>query len=93
MSIRPVTQEIAAESGMSEIFGAVVDAVGADGNADKAGLQSLDILISLNGQKITTPAVLLDKLAMHRPGDVLTFEVLRERKVMNLAVTMDRRKE
>jgi serine protease Do len=93
MTIRPVTQEIAAESGMSEIFGVVVDAVGADGNADKAGLQSLDILLSLDGQKITSNADLLDRLALHRPGDILLFEVLRERKVSNIKVTMDRRKE
>ena len=93
MTIRPVTQEIAAEAGMSEIFGVVVDAVGADGNADKAGLQSLDILLSLDGKKIESNADLLDRLALYRPGDVLYFEVLRNKQVSNVKVTMDRRKE
>lgn len=93
MTIRPVDQEIATEAGMSEIFGVVVDAVGADGNADNAGLQSLDILLSLDGKKIISSADLLDRLALYRPGDVLSFEVLRNGKVSTIKVTMDRRKE
>lgn len=93
MTIRSVTQEVAAEAGMSEIFGVVVDAVGADGNADKAGLRSLDILLSLDGKKIISTADLLDRLALYRPGDVLSFEVLRNKQVSNIKVTMDRRKE
>ena len=93
MTIRPVDQEIASEAGMSEIFGVVVDAVGAEGNADKAGLQSLDILLSLDGKKIISSADLLDRLALHRPGDILSFEVLRNRQVSSVKVTMDRRNE
>jgi len=93
MSIQPVDQEIATEAGMSEIFGVVVYAVGADGNADKAGIQSLDILLSLDGKKIISNADLLDRLALYRPGDVLSFEVLRNKKVSVINVTMARRKE
>ena len=92
MTIRAVDQEIAAESGMSEIFGVVVDAVIADGAADKAGIQSLDILLSLDGQKIETNEELMDRLALYRPDDVLTFEILRNKKVDKLNVTLGRSK-
>jgi len=92
MTIRAVDQEIAVESGMSEIFGAVVDAVIADGAADKAGIQSLDILLSLDGQKIETNEELMDRLALYRPDDVLTFEILRNKKVDKINVTLGRSK-
>ncbi len=93
MTIRPVTQEIAAESGMSEIYGVVVDALTSGGAADKAGMQSLDILLSLDANNILSKEDLMDRLALYRPGDVLVFEILRNRKVEKLEVTLERRVE
>jgi len=90
MTTHEVNEETAVEAGMSEIFGLVVDSVLADEAADKAGLQSFDILLSLNGEKIISNADFADRLALYRPGDVLVFEVLRNKKVENVKVTLGR---
>jgi len=88
MSIRAVNEEIARESGMTEIYGVVVDALTPGGAADVAGIQSLDIILSVNGYHIQSTPDFKGKLALHRPGDTLSVVVVRSGKVDTLEVRL-----
>ena len=77
MSIRKVNQEIAAQSKLPEIYGVVVEALEAGGAADMAGIQSLDVLLYVNGSKINSVADFQDKWRSYYPGDQLDIIVNR----------------
>lgn len=61
MSIRKVTQEIASQSKLPEVYGVVVETLEAGGAADLAGIQSLDVLLYVNGSKINSVPDFQDK--------------------------------
>jgi S1-C subfamily serine protease len=89
ITIRAVNQEIADESGMTAIYGVVVDALTPGGSADSAGIQSLDILLSVDGKNIQSNADFKSQLSLHRPGDVISLRVLRNRKVDTVRVRLE----
>jgi S1-C subfamily serine protease len=86
--IRPVDHQIAAEAGMSEVYGVVIDALFPDGAADRAGLQSLDIILSVDGYKVKTNAEFQSRQALFSPGDTMHLEIYRNREVMKVDVVM-----
>jgi S1-C subfamily serine protease len=91
ITIRPVTHDIAAEIGMTEIYGLVVDAVYAGSAADSAGIQSLDILTTIDGTRILSSSQFRGKLDLYRPDDIMKLGVLRGDTTMEIAVRFRRR--
>ncbi len=77
MSIRHVSDEIAVQSKLTERYGIIVDAVEVDGAADLAGIQPLDVLLYVNGKKISSIADFQEKWRSYYPGDNL--EIIRNR--------------
>lgn len=77
MSIRKVTQEIASQSKLPEVYGVVVETLEAGGAADLAGIQSLDVLLYVNGSKINSVPDFQDKWRSYYPGDKLDIIVNR----------------
>ena len=88
MMIRAVNAAIAKEAGMTGIYGVVVDALTPGGAADSAGIQSLDIILTVNGKDIQSNADMMSQLALHRAGDVLSIEVLRKGKEQTIKVRL-----
>lgn len=88
MIIRPVSPDIAKEAGMSEVYGIVVDALYPDAAADKAGIQSLDILLYIDGHKIQSVQDFNGKLDLHRPGDILSIDLNRNGKPYTIKVKL-----
>jgi len=60
-------------------------------SADKAGIKEWDIILECNGEKITTKNPLAHILQKCKIGEVATFKILRDKKEMNLKVTMTER--
>ena len=87
-NIRPVSQGIAHESGMNEIYGVVVESLKPGGAADSAGIQSLDILLDINDRKITSIPDFMGQLELFRPGDVITLRALRNGTIHTIDVHM-----
>ena len=77
MSIRKVNQEIASQSKLSEIYGVVVETLVPGGAADMAGIQSLDVMLYINGSKINSVPDFQDKWRSYYPGDKLDIIVNR----------------
>jgi serine protease Do len=61
--------------------------------ADKAGLTENDIIMSVNGQKITADTTLSKIISGLNPGDKITLHVYSKGKEKDLSVTLDRYKQ
>ena len=58
------------------------------GSAEKAGLQPNDIIISIDGEKVSTYADLVKSMESKNVGDTVTVEIQREGELMNFDVTL-----
>jgi Do/DeqQ family serine protease len=78
VSIKNMTDELAKKLGMAEVYGVYVDYVNPSSAAREAGLQSGDVIVSLNGTDTRTFPELQEMIARNRPGDELSIEYLRK---------------
>jgi putative serine protease PepD len=69
--------------------GAEIDEVIEDAPADRAGLEEGDVIVALNGQKVTDGIALIVSIRSHQPGETLTFTVLRDGDQKDIDVTLD----
>lgn len=60
--------------------------------ADKAGLKEYDIILELNGEKITEKEPLANLLQKYKIGQEISLKVLREGKEINLKVKLEEKK-
>ncbi len=61
--------------------------------ADRAGIKENDILLTINGKKITTENIITEELGKKMPGDTITFEVwTASKEKRTIEVTLEERK-
>lgn len=77
VSIQEVNAEVAEEVGLETIHGVYVADVRRGSAADQAGLQSGDIVETVEGERVDSPGALQSVVALQRPGDVVTLRVWR----------------
>ncbi len=77
------------QTGRRDGSGAVIDEVIADTPADDAGLENGDVVVALDGQKVTDGIALIVSIRTHQPGETLTFTVLRDGDQKDLDITLD----
>jgi serine protease Do len=68
--------------------GALVERVKADSPAERAGLAPRDVIVALDGKAVTSMGMLAVAVRSHRPGDVLTLDVVRDKQHHGLKVTV-----
>ena len=73
--------------------GALVQQVQKDTPAEKAGIKTGDLIISLEGKKITDSDELRFMVAQIEPGKTADLEVLRNKKKLELKVKLEERKK
>lgn len=78
--IRPIDNSAAREAGLTEVAGVLIERVNTESAADAAGLQSGDIILSIDGRKINSSPDFMGKVGQHRPGDILNIEFFRQGK-------------
>lgn len=66
-------------------------AVAAGSAAEKAGIKEGDIVLEINGQKITSDNSLASAIAEYSPGDKITLKILRDGQEQNIDVTLGQR--
>jgi len=66
--------------------GVIVAGIVKDGPADKAGLKVGDILLKLDGKKITDTTQMLNQIAGYAPGETKSVELLRNGKPETLNI-------
>lgn len=72
--------------------GIYITSVTSGSGADKAGIKTEDILISLGGKTVETISGLDKILETYKPGDSVTVTIVRNNTKMNLKLTFDEEK-
>ncbi|MDZ4724230.1 MAG: PDZ domain-containing protein [candidate division Zixibacteria bacterium] len=72
-------------------YGVIVNSVVDDSPAEKAGIEEDDIIIALNGDRITDEDELIAKVSAGKAGDEVTVKIMRDGKELNLKATLDER--
>ena len=84
---RAITPQIAQELELNNANGVVVVGVVRGGPAHRAGLQPGDVIVSIDGKKITEAREALLAISSRKPGDQVKLQVLREGKHQTLVAT------
>src|SRR5665811_2484892 len=88
VQIQPVTQDIADSLGLKKTEGALVAEPQANGPAAKAGIESGDVITTVNGQPIKDARELARTIGGIAPGNAVKLDVLHKGKdsVINLTL-------
>jgi serine protease Do len=86
-----VTPEMAKPLGLREAAGVVVAQVEENSPAENAGLKVTDVILEINGKKVTSYDAFRNEVAMLKPGSRIELRVLRDGKPLDLAVTLGER--
>jgi serine protease Do len=85
-TVQDITPEIADSLGVKARSGALVADVTPDGPSAQAGLKSGDLVLSVDGQPITSASDLTRKVGVAHPGDAIRLQVRRDGHVQELTV-------
>jgi serine protease Do len=86
--IQPVTPQIAEAFGLKETSGALLGDVDPDGPAGKSGLQRGDIVLEMNGKRITETHDFRLEIAMTAPNTPVDLKVFRKGEVKDYVVKL-----
>ncbi len=84
--IQEVSKELAESFGLQKAVGALVNAVEKGGPAEKAGLESGDIILKFNGKPVESSSDLPRIVGSTRPGSKASMEVWRKGATREVAV-------
>ena len=90
VSISPVDSKVAKGVGLSRPVGVLVQGLQSGRAAEKAGLKSGDIIMSVNGTEVVSVNDLQNKIASKNPGDRVSLKIWRDKKPLTLQVVLDR---
>ena len=87
--IQNVNQDLAEAFDMDKPRGALVSQVQEDSPAEKAGVKSGDVILSVDGTEVDDSSQVARLISEHKPGSTARLEILREGKTIDLAVAID----
>lgn len=88
VEIKPVDEDVVKALKLDSAKGAIVVSVSPDSAAQKAGLQSGDVILSYNDHDIVQGTDLPPLVAMTRPGTSVPIKVLRDGKEKTIDATI-----
>jgi serine protease Do len=93
VTIQEVTAATAENLGLDRPRGAAVASVESGGPADKAGIEPLDIITSVNGKPVETSGQLPAMIAEIKPGQAVQLDIWRDKAVKHISVTVEELKD
>lgn len=88
VGVQPLGQRLADSFKLDNPSGALVAKVEPDSAAERAGIQSGDVILKFNGEPLTSAGDLSAKVGMARPGDKVTLDIWRDGKPMSIKATL-----
>lgn len=88
IQIRDVTAELANSEGLDVLKGVYVVKVNEGTSAFEAGLEDKDVIIAIEGKKISNVANLQELVALNRPGDKIDVTFIRDGKTKTVQATL-----
>ncbi len=82
--------EIAKKLGINQTEGVYIYEIEPDSGADKAGLETGDIIIKINNIKVATMADLLGYLKTKRPGDKIEVTIIRDGNIKHFTIVLSK---
>lgn len=86
--VQPVTKEVAEVFGVPEPIGALVADITPNSPAERSGLKPGDIILSVDGTKITSPRDLRLLIGTLKPGSKVTIDFIRDGEQKSLEVEL-----
>ncbi|MGE4298513.1 MAG: DegQ family serine endoprotease [Desulfovibrionaceae bacterium] len=91
VTIQDVDDNMAKALGMDEPKGALISSVMPDQPADKAGVETGDVIVKVNGKDVATSADLLHNIAALAPGDKARLVLWRKGRTVTKSVVLGQR--
>jgi serine protease Do len=88
VQIQPVTDDISNSLSLSSTKGALVAQVEPNSSASKAGVQSGDVILSVDGKDIPTVRDLTRTIAAYTPGSTVKLGLMRDGKDMTVSAKL-----
>lgn len=86
-----LTPEVAVAFSLQDVDGVLIRGVLKNGPADRAGLLVRDVVLEIDGKPTRDGSALLSQIAALTPGHQATLKVLRDKKPIELEVTVGKR--
>lgn len=86
--VQNITPELAGSLGLQHDKGVLVTQIIPGSPADKAGIQTKDIVLTVNNKPIENASQIHNILGLMRPGTPITINILREQKPMTLSAVV-----
>jgi serine protease Do len=88
VQVRPITAAFAASLGMAEPYGAIFDRPEPDGPAARAGIQTGDVVTSINGLPLSSWSDFATTISQFAPGTTVNLTTWRNGQLIEVAVTL-----
>jgi serine protease Do len=88
VSIQDITDELAKEKKLDKIEGVYISDVRDDGAAKAAGIETGDVIISVNNVTVNSSGELQEQVSRYRPNDKVTVAIKRNGKLKQFEVTL-----
>ncbi|WP_068470063.1 DegQ family serine endoprotease [Candidatus Protochlamydia phocaeensis] len=93
VSLQSIDYNLAKAFGLDKVEGALVANVVKGSPADKAGIQTEDIILKINDRPVENAAALRNAIYMMKPGTRVDLTILRKDKIMQLPLEVGNYKE
>ena len=88
VQIRELNSELAEKQEISNFKGVYISRVMEGSSASDGGIEDGDIIRSINGVNVSSPAELQERIGQYRPGDIISIEFERDGKQINSQLTL-----
>ena len=93
VGIQDLSEDLAQNFGVKVKSGALVSQVFKNSPAEKAGIKAGDVIVALNGEKVTESKNLTTRIAALAPGAKAEIEVIRDGKSSKFTVVLGEREK